>query len=415
MVDHHQHLLSPAMAAAWSEKPLPAVELPADLARLLVEIEKGWNDKAALARLYTEDSLVVRSDRSWVRGREAVSAHLAETFTQPYRITPVSYSLEGSTAHVAGYLTTGEGETARHFGHVLVSLRKGTDAAWRVATETLTFPGLTRYKPVTADDLVALMDAAGIQRALVLSVAYWYGSPRRQIENEYEKVRADNDWTAGQAARFPDRLRAFCGFSPLKDYALEELERCAKHPHIKGLKFHFGNSRVDLRDAKHVEQVRRVFRAANERRLPIVIHLRSSAVPYGRQYAEIFLSQILPAAPDIPIQIAHLAGSGPGYEDPPSDEALTAFAEAISAGNPHTKNLYFDITTLVNLDISVEKSKLLAGRIRQLGVKRVLYGSDLAVGGNLAPRQAWALIRGLLPLSEQEFTIIANNVAPYMR
>jgi predicted TIM-barrel fold metal-dependent hydrolase len=323
--------------------------------------------------------------------------------------------VEGSAAHVAGYLTTGEGEAAQHFGHVLFSLQKETGAAWRVATETLTFPGPLKYKPVTADDLIALMDAAGIQRALVLSVAYWYGSPRRQIENEYEKVRADNDWTAQQASRFPERLRAFCGFNPLKDYALAELERCAKHPHIRGLKFHFGNSRIDLRDARQVEQVRRVFRAANERRLPIVVHLRNFAVPYGRQYAEIFLRQILPAAPDIPVQIAHLAGTGPGYEDPPSDEALAVFAEAIAAGNPQTKNLYFDITTLVNLNISVEKSKLLAERIRQLGVRRVLYGSDLAVGGNLPPRQSWALFRGLLPLTEQEFTTIANNVAPYMR
>ena len=44
--------------------------------------------------------------------------------------------------------------------------------------------------PIAADDLIALLDAAGIRRAAVLSVAYMFGSPSRTVENEYEKVKA---------------------------------------------------------------------------------------------------------------------------------------------------------------------------------------------------------------------------------
>ncbi|OLC02431.1 MAG: hypothetical protein AUH45_09095 [Gemmatimonadetes bacterium 13_1_40CM_69_22] len=135
--------------------------------------------------------------------------------------------------------------------------------------------------PISAGDLIELLDAAGIRRALVLSVAYMYGSPNRPpVENEYEKVRAENDWTSQQLARFPDRLRGFCRFNPLKEYALAELTRCASDPQLHfGIKLHFGNSDVDLHNPQHVDLLRQVFRAANEHRMAIVVHMRSSVTP----------------------------------------------------------------------------------------------------------------------------------------
>ena len=85
-------------------------------------------------------------------------------------------------------------------------------------------PGPTGPQLLSADDLVGHLDKAGIRRAAVMSVAYMFGRPSRVIEDEYGKVKAENDWTAAQVAKYPDRLRAFCGFNPLKDYALAELE-----------------------------------------------------------------------------------------------------------------------------------------------------------------------------------------------
>ena len=101
---------------------------------------------------------------------------------------------------------------------------------------------------ISARNLIALLDSARIQRALVLSVAYTWGkASRAAVDNEYEHVKAENDWTAQQVAQYPDRLRAFCSFNPLKPYALKELERCSKNPQLRfGLKLHFGNSDVDL-------------------------------------------------------------------------------------------------------------------------------------------------------------------------
>src|SRR5207249_5026 len=137
--------------------------------------------------------------------------------------------------------------------------------------------------------------------------------------------------------------------NPLREYALEELARCARDPRLRaGLKLHFGNSVVDYHDEQHVERLRQVFRAANGYRMSIVVHMRASIskkMKYGRDEARIFLNDILSAAPDVPVQIAHLAGAG-GYDDPLVDEALAVFVEAIGNEDSRAKQLYFDVTTV---------------------------------------------------------------------
>src|SRR5258708_28762811 len=116
----------------------------------------------------------------------------------------------------------------------------------------MTFGGAAPAGPVTADRLIAQLDAAGIQRAAVLSLAYAHGSPSLRGDDEYAQVRAENDWTQQQVAQYPNRLRALCSVNPLREYAIAELERCAKNPNLRhGLKLHFANSQVDLRNPEH--------------------------------------------------------------------------------------------------------------------------------------------------------------------
>jgi predicted TIM-barrel fold metal-dependent hydrolase len=273
-------------------------------------------------------------------------------------------------------------------------------------------------QPVSAADLVALLDMAGIRRAVVLSLAYQFGNPNRPpVENEYDKVKAENDWTSQQVALFPDRLRGFCSVNPLRPYALQEIARCAKDQHLRlGLKLHFGNSDVNLSNPAHVELLQSVFREANRNRMAIVIHMRSSVTrrrPYGAKAASTFLNQLLPSAPDVPVQIAHLAGAG-GYDDVSIDEALGVFVDAIARHDARMTRVYFDVSGVVGLGQWQDKVGTVSERIRQLGLARVLYGSDGAGGGNAAPRDAWATFRKL-PLTNDEFRTVASNVAPYMR
>jgi hypothetical protein len=151
--------------------------------------------------------------------------------------------------------------------------------------------------------------------------------------------------------------------------------------------------------------------------MAIVVHLRANISrkrPSGAVQARAFLEQLLPVASDIPIQVAHLAGTGPGYDDPPADSAMAVLAEAVEKGDPRTRRLWFEVTTVADRNISPAQAALVTKRIRQIGVERILYGSDAAVGDNLRPREGWAAFRRL-PLSEREFATIASNVTPYLR
>jgi predicted TIM-barrel fold metal-dependent hydrolase len=158
-----------------------------------------------------------------------------------------------------------------------------------------------------------------------------------------------------------------------------------------------------------------VFQAANTHGMAIVVHLRSSVNqkrPYGANEAKTFLDQLIPAAPDVIVQIAHLAGAG-GYDDPRVDEAVSMLSAAVAAKDRRMARVFIDISGiwLENWTTHVD---LMARRVRELGIDRILYGSDGAAGGNLPPREAWAAFRKL-PLSEPEFAAIAGNVAPYLK
>lgn len=409
VADHHKHLVSPAAAALHSDTALTAVQLPAELAQLLKERERRWND-STLAELYTGKSLVLESDRpQWLTGRREGGEYLNGLFARAHRVTPLSWSMSGNTAYIAGYYSRDIETGVRHFGHVLLGLRRESDGRWRIAAELPAFPGVVVMQPTDAAKLLAELDAAGTRRAAVLSVAYWFGSDSRRtpLSDEYAKVRAENAWVAAQVALHPDRLTGFCSFNPLKDYALQELERCAQDG-LTGLKLHFGNSAVDLRRSDHAAAVAAVFRAANARRMPIIAHLWT-APEYekeGAAHAQVFLSQLLPAAPDVLVQVAHAAGGGRSTEP-----ALAVFADAIAAGDPRTAKLYFDIATLTEgqTDEGLERD---AVRFRQVGMHRILWGSDQ---GPPSARDSWLRFRTRMPLSEEELRVIATNVAPYMK
>ena len=263
----------------------------------------------------------------------------------------------------------------------------------------------TKLNPVDGKALVDMLDKAGIGRAIVLSNAYFFDGLIPFKGNVYAQVKAENDWTAGQVALSPRRLTAFCSFNPLADHATIELRRCARKPEFRGLKLHLGTSGVDLLRPEHVQKVRVVMEAANRLRFPVTVHLAASRA-YGRRHSEVFIDQLLPAAPDIPVIIAHLWG-GAGYVD----EALAAYAEAISTNHPATNNLYFDVAQIAMVEgKSEENLRKIADRMRQIGMSRMLYGSDGPWGNGMPPGEVWKDFQARMPLTQGELRLIASNV-----
>jgi predicted TIM-barrel fold metal-dependent hydrolase len=100
-----------------------------------------------------------------------------------------------------------------------------------VALVAATPPG--QLPAISAADLIGHLDAAGIRRAVVHSTAYINTQPTRKVDNAYERVRADNDWTSRQVAQYRERLVGFCAVNPLADWAADEIRRCARDPYLR--------------------------------------------------------------------------------------------------------------------------------------------------------------------------------------
>ncbi len=266
-------------------------------------------------------------------------------------------------------------------------------------------------QPVSAQDLIPQLDAAGIERAALLSVAYVYGQPAGQAGEEYARVRAENDWTARQAGEYPERLVALCSVDPLKDYALAELARCAASPGFgRGIKLQPGGGGVQPDDQQQVERLRRVFRSANARGMAIVLQLRETGAPAAR----LLIEQLLPHAPDVPVQVAlQLPALGAG-EAAPQLAALAVLGDAAARRDPRMRHVWLDVTAFARPGLSPADARRLVRRLRQVGMERVLYGSDAAIGADARPRDAWAAFRSL-PLTEAETARVANNVMSYLR
>ena len=68
-----------------------------------------------------------------------------------------------------------------------------------------------------------------------------------------------------------------------------------------------------------------------------------------------------------------------GGADQAAHDALEVLVDAISRGDPRTKQLWFDVTGMGTVPkMTPDELAYFATKIRQLGVQRVVYGSDSA-------------------------------------
>ena len=276
------------------------------------------------------------------------------------------------------------------------------------------FAPIVKLPPRDARALLAELDAAGIEKAVVLSVGYSFADERKKLPDPDALTRAENDWTSAQVSASGGRLIGFCSANPLRPAALEELERCLALPGMKGVKLHFGNAGVSLRNPEHAARLVQVLALAERLHASVLVHLRArGGADFGAEDARLFLAKLVAAAPSIEIVVAHLGGAGPGYP-PQADEVMAVFGAAAERNDPRMRNLYFDVATVVTNETTAEQGALVATRIRQVGAGRVLYGSDLSPPGG-SVRAGWEIFRDRTPLTAAELRTIAGNVARFAR
>lgn len=294
--------------------------------------------------------------------------------------------------------------------------------------------------PLPELDIGALLKAAderNVDQIALLSSAYFFGSQQAERHRQ-DLLAAENDWIAAAIEAHPERIVGFFSVNPALESAVDEMERASGRGVFSGVKLHLANSRIDLGSPAHIGRLVEVFRKAELLGLGVVIHMRARGEGYGAADARILIDEVLEKFPAVPVQIAHLAGWG-GY-DQATDAALAVLAEWLHAGGSKRSNVYFDLSAVV-MDLPAEATRQespgsadgrglawedmkyarLVQRLRQLGLQRVLYGTDWpaeylfeGAGGEGSGAAGYLdRIRRLVPLSEAEIGVVLANRAPW--
>lgn len=272
--------------------------------------------------------------------------------------------------------------------HLHIRSESGSEALIRILEEVRNQEGIQLEESIGAEEVLRLMDSTGTEKAVLLSVAYMFAMPDVDFENEEAGVREENRFTARQVEYAPDRLKVFCSVNPLSDYALDEIRWCGNDGRFTGLKLHFANSSIDLRNTSHLERLKAVFQMAEELNLAVIVHVWTRNPEYGERDAKIFIENILQKTNSVPVQIAHLGG--PGTFSDVTDTVAKTFVREFEESGQNYNNVYFDIAEvpvrISNSDtqeITNEKRMLnrsMEQRIRELGVERILWGTDYIAG-----------------------------------
>jgi len=256
-----------------------------------------------------------------------------------------------------------------------------------------------------ADDVVARLDEGGVERAVILSAAY-FGKTVGFVEDT--NVVAENDFVAAEVAKYPDRLIGFCGINPLYASAVNEIDRCLALPHMAGIKLHLEGSGVDMRKAEDVAALAAVFDRIAALDAPVLIHV---ADPYGLPLdPEAFanLSKVLVSHPTVRVAHAHCAGNTDA-------DTIEAWLRVGNSGySPETSFIDVSACLAYYSDAPLAQREVLVWRLRKWGIGHVLFGSDyFALFGDTPAATLAALAK--YPFTQDELdTILANDGSEWL-
>lgn len=262
---------------------------------------------------------------------------------------------------------------------------------------------------IAAEDAIAALDEAFVGRGVVFSSAYLYGLRSLALDPDEiaHQIRLENEFTAAQVARSAGRLVGFLSVDPLSVSAFAELEAWRDSELLTGLKLHLTASAVDLHNAKHRARLAAVFQTAGAQGLPVAVHIGGG--DFGSVETEIFIESVLPHAGDSIVQVAHAGGGYPFSLDHHA-ETLHLFADHMTADDPRTRRLLFDLSYMPAPEEDADTVAALARAMRRIGMQRFLFGSDYNV---LSPAAQVAAL-GRLKLTEDEMRVLHANCAPWV-
>jgi predicted TIM-barrel fold metal-dependent hydrolase len=206
-----------------------------------------------------------------------------------------------------------------------------------------------RNKLASAEDVVASMDAAGVDRTVV------FGFPWRDAK----LCSWHNDYIIDSIKRYPDKLLGFACVQPLDAKDAQELARCLDAG-LMGLgELGPDGQRFDIEDKRILQASAEVLEQYDR---PLLTH---ASEPMGHSYpgkGQTLPWKLLKLAqnfPDVKMVFAHWGGGLPFYELMPEV-------------GEHLRNVYYDTaasTYLYRFDVFPVGAQL-------VGAERILWGTD---------------------------------------
>jgi hypothetical protein len=119
--------------AAQAPAPLPSVDLPPELNRVLRDYETQWKgrDGAALSDLFTDDGFIARGP--WIRGRDAIRAAYSTSSGGDLRLRAVGFATSDTVGYIIGAFRYGE--SPNDGGKFILALRRAPGGPWKIAAD----------------------------------------------------------------------------------------------------------------------------------------------------------------------------------------------------------------------------------------------------------------------------------------
>ena len=127
--------LAGAVQPVAAQGPLPSVQLPPELDRVLRDYERAWQagEEAALVAIFTADGFVA-TPSGWIRGSDAILRHY-ESSEGPLRLRAHAFAAGDSVGYIVGAYGYADGDNVQDAGKFLLALRRGDDGRWLIAAD----------------------------------------------------------------------------------------------------------------------------------------------------------------------------------------------------------------------------------------------------------------------------------------
>lgn len=262
-------------------------------------------------------------------------------------------------------------------------------------------------------NLDTILDRNGAQFIDLIGMGYVYGNPEYyQGDDVRKRISKENDYLLETARKHKERVRPFFSVDPLRDFAIQELDRCYAINPNGGLKLHFNASQVYLTEPVHLAKVKQVFKWVAERELPVLLHFDNWHPKFGKPDIELLVDSILAEVGPFHLRIAHFGTSG-GFNEK-TKRFLDAFL-AVKAKNTQAdlQHIYFDISAVALDKDSEGVSKLteaefteLASYVRKIGVEQIIFGTDYPLYTSGAYLK---VLHEKVGLTEHELEVLMKN------